>query len=130
MSDATGRILIVDDEPALLRMMSVYLERKGFRVMTASTTEKACQAIDDTPSDFAVVVIDASMAGLSMEELALRVLNANAVACVIAASGYPVDTSALEAAAPGRVLFLQKPFTPQMLATAVGRMLGAEEERI
>jgi FixJ family two-component response regulator len=39
-----------------------------------------------------------------------------------------VDMSALECEAPGRVDFLHKPFTPEMLASAVGRMLAAEKE--
>jgi DNA-binding NtrC family response regulator len=39
-----------------------------------------------------------------------------------------VDVTALEAVAPGRVAFLLKPFTPEMLATAVRRLLAAEEE--
>jgi FixJ family two-component response regulator len=46
------------------------------------------------------------------------------------ASGYPVDMSRLEAAAPGRVGFVQKPFTPQALAEAVRRMLAPEKEDV
>ena len=49
---------------------------------------------------------------------------------VIAASGYPVVMNALEAAAPGRVMFLHKPFTSEMLVDAVRRMLGPEEENV
>jgi DNA-binding NtrC family response regulator len=36
--------------------------------------------------------------------------------------------SALEAAAPGRVAFLHKPFTPDMLAAALRRILAAEKK--
>ena len=39
MDPVTGRILIVDDEPPLLKMMSVYLTRLGFTVSTADSTE-------------------------------------------------------------------------------------------
>ena len=49
---------------------------------------------------------------------------------MIAASGYPVDMSEVEAAAPGRVAFLPKPFTPEMLVAVVRRMLAPEEETI
>ncbi len=66
--------------------------------------------------------------GMSMEELASRMLSLNLKLCVVAASGYPVDMTFLEAAAPGRVLFLHKPFTPEMLAATVRRMLAAQEE--
>ena len=71
------------------------------------------------------------MSGMSMEELALRMLRGKSLRCrVMAASGYPVDMSALEAAAPGRVMFLQKPFTREMLADAVRRMIAAQEEDV
>ncbi len=130
MSAATGRILIADDEPALLRMMSVYLGRLGFQVTTAETTAQAWSEAQAAPSEFSLAVLDASMAGMTAEDLALRILRANPSAKVIAASGYPVDMTAIESAAPGRTLFLQKPFTPEMLAAAVRRMLGTQEEDV
>jgi FixJ family two-component response regulator len=49
---------------------------------------------------------------------------------VIAASGYPVDITTLQAAAPGRVMFLHKPFTPQMLGNAIGRLIATQEENL
>jgi DNA-binding NtrC family response regulator len=70
------------------------------------------------------------MPGITMEDLALRMLKADPRLCVLAASGYPVDMSAVEAAAPGRVAFLHKPFTPEMLAAAVRRMLAPQEEDV
>lgn len=122
----TGRILLVDDEPALLKMMRVYLERRGHSVSTSSTTEQAASMIDAEPLSHAVAVLDATMAGLSMEELALKMLHANPSLRVLATSGYPVDMSRLERAAPGRVAFLHKPFTPAMLAESIRGMLAAQ----
>lgn len=120
------RILIVDDEPPLLKMMNVYLRRLGYSVTTSISTEHAAGLV--AQEAFAAVVIDGTMPGLSMEELARRTLQANPSVHVLAASGYPVDMSALEAAAPGRVAFLHKPFTPNMLATALRRILAAEKK--
>jgi two-component system, cell cycle sensor histidine kinase and response regulator CckA len=125
LNQASGQILIVDDEPALLRMMSVYLGRLGYRVNAVSTTAKAWAEVQASPADIAVAVLDASMPGLGMEELALKILEANSSVRVIAASGYPVDMGVIEAAAPGRVMFLHKPFAPEMLVEAVRRMLDA-----
>ena len=122
----TGRILLVDDEPALLKMMSTYLQRRGHSVSTSSSTNQASAMIEAEPLSYAVAVLDGTMAGLSMEELALKMLQANPSLRVIAASGYPVDMSRLESAAPGRVAFLHKPFTPEMLAESVRRMLAAQ----
>ena len=122
-----GQILIVDDEPSLLKMMSAYLSRLGYSVVTAVSAEQGLDAIKAHPDGFAVAVVDATMAGPSLEELASQMLTATPRLCVIAASGYPVDTAPLEAAAPGRVTFLHKPFAPEMLASAVRRMIGTQE---
>ena len=130
MNHATGRILLVDDEPSLLKMMGVYLGRVGYSVTLANSTEKAWAEVEAAPSGYDIAVLDGSMPGLSMEDLALRMLRANPSLCVVAASGYAMDTTAIEAAAPGRVAVLQKPFTPEMLAAAVRRMLAAQEEKL
>jgi DNA-binding NtrC family response regulator len=130
MQPVTGHILIVDDEPVLLRMMSAYLGRLGHSVSTMSSTAKAWAALETPPSGLRLVVLDASMQGVSMEDLALRALQAGPSMSVIAISGYPVDMSTLDAAAPGRVLFLQKPFTGEMLRSAVRRLLASQEEAV
>jgi DNA-binding NtrC family response regulator len=122
---ATGRILLVDDEPSLLKMMGAYLGRLGYSVTLANSTEEAWAEVEAAPSGYAIAVLDGSMPGLSMEDLALKMLRANPSLCVVAVSGYSVDTTAIEAAAPGRVAVLQKPFAPKMLAAAVRRMLAA-----
>lgn len=128
MGEPTGSILIVDDEPALLKMMSVYLGRLGYDVSTAGTTDQAWNIAAGASRKFTAAVLDASMDGMSMHELATRLLQANRAICVLAASGYPVDMTSLEAVAPGRVAFLHKPFSPEMLVAAVRRLLAAQEE--
>jgi two-component system, cell cycle sensor histidine kinase and response regulator CckA len=130
MEKSASRILLVDDEPALLKMVGSYLGRLGYDVTTVNSTEKAWSEIETAPQNFAVAVLDGTMPGLPMPELATRMLSTNPCLCVLAASGYPMDISALEAAAPGRVAFLHKPFTPEMLAVAIRRMLGTQEEHI
>jgi DNA-binding NtrC family response regulator len=130
MLSAPGRLLVVDDEPQLLRMLSLYLGRLGYSVTTAETTDAAWRLVEADPAAFAVAVLDGSMSGMSMNDLALRMLRANPALRVLAASGYPVDMTALSEAAPGRVDFLQKPFTPEMLAAALRGLLGAQEEKL
>jgi DNA-binding NtrC family response regulator len=130
MLSAPGRILVVDDEPSLLRMMSLYLSRLGYTVVTSDTTTAAWSLVAAEPTAFSAAVLDGSMPGMSMHDLALSMLRANSSLRVLAASGYPVDMTALTDAAPGRVGFLQKPFTPEMLATAIRGLLGAQEENL
>jgi DNA-binding NtrC family response regulator len=130
MTKHSGRILVVDDEPPLLKMIGAYLKRLGFEVTPAGNTESALAAIAAAPEQFAVAVLDATMSGMAVTDLAMQMMAANPRLCVIVASGYPVDMTVLQAAAPGRVMFLQKPFSPEMLAGAVRRMITTQEESI
>ena len=128
MEHLTSRILLVDDDSSLLKMMGVYLGRLGYSVTLANSTEQGWAEVEAAPSGYAIAVLDGSMPG--MEDLALKMLRANPSMCVVAASGYAMDTTAIEAAAPGRVAVLQKPFAPEMLVAVVRRMLAAQEENL
>lgn len=127
---SANKILIVDDEPSLLKMMGLYLRRLGYEVVAAGSMENAWAEWEAAPHQFAVAVLDATMNGDSLDDTAERMLSADAGVCVIAASGYPVDITSLQAAAPDRVMFLHKPFTPEMLGNAVRRMIGTQEEDV
>ena len=128
MKDTTSRILIVDDEPTLLKMMSVYLGRLGYEVVPAGTTEQARAEVEAAPHSFVLAVMDATMGGFPMEDLAAQMLAADSRVKVIAASGYPMDIAGLLAGAPGRVIFLHKPFTPESLGQTVRRLIATQEE--
>lgn len=134
MDTAATRVLLVDDEPSLLKLVSTYLSRLGYAVTTANTTEKAWAEMECALASgnglFAVAVLDATMPGLPMKELAERMLKASNSLRILTSSGYPVDIGPLEEAAPGRVAFLHKPFTPEMLAATVRRMLAPQEENL
>lgn len=131
LREGTGKtVLLVDDEKPLLKMMSAYLARLGYTLHAADGTDEAWASIAPSVEQVSAAVLDASLAGMSTEDLASRLLAANARLCVIVASGYPVDMSVLEAQAPGRVLFLHKPFTAEMLAATLRRMIGAQEENV
>jgi DNA-binding NtrC family response regulator len=129
MEKSSGKILIVDDEPALLRMMSVYLSRLGYSVATASSAEDARSLAEAAPGEYCLAVVDATMRGVTLAELIADLLRSQPALRVIAASGYLVDAAQFEAAGV-RAAFLQKPFTPEMLASEVRRMLAEEEEDV
>jgi two-component system, cell cycle sensor histidine kinase and response regulator CckA len=123
------RILIADDEPPLLRMMSVYLRRLGYGVTTFDRTDQVLALTPAQMGEFTVAVLDATMDGTPLETLAVEMLRVNPQLRILTASGYPIDMSVLEAAAPGRVAFLHKPFSPETLAATVRRMIAPEEKK-
>ncbi|MFY9726522.1 MAG: response regulator [Bryobacteraceae bacterium] len=128
MSYPSREILIVDDEASLLKLMSVYLRRLGYAASGANTMEKAWAHLKRHPERIAAVVLDAGMADSGIDDLALELLAFNPHLRVLVSSGYPVDMRVLQEAAPERVEFLHKPFSPDMLVAALRRILGPQEE--
>ncbi len=51
------RLLIVDDEPQVLELLSLVLEHEGATVMTAASAEQALQVYERTPSDILITDI-------------------------------------------------------------------------
>jgi DNA-binding NtrC family response regulator len=130
MEPESQKILVVDDEPALLKMMGVYLKRVGYTVTLFGSSDLAWNAVAPAVGEYAAAVLDATLSGMSAHDLALKLAEANPSLCIVMASGYPVDMSALEAAAPRRVSFVQKPFTADALTGALRRLLGPEETAV
>ena len=113
---------MVDDEPQLVRLVTRYLERLGYQVVSTGSTEEAWGLVELEPLGFFLAIIDVSMENPTGEELAWRILSARPQAYVILSSGYAADLGNIEHAYPGRVSFLQKPFSGEMLAQAVERI--------
>jgi DNA-binding NtrC family response regulator len=109
-------------------MMELYLDRLGYAITVADTAVKAWAEVAAAPEEFDVVVVDATMIRWDLPDLIQKMLAASPRLCVLVASGYPVDMSALRESAGPRAAFLQKPFGPDDLVTAIRRILGAQKE--
>lgn len=123
MPDAKAKLLIVDDEQSLLAVMEQYLTRKGYDVVACRAGQEAWQAFREQPLTYALVLADITLPGMSGTEMLLRMLELNPKVAILICSGYPFDLTALPAAVREQVGFLQKPFTPRMLAAAVEQLL-------
>jgi DNA-binding NtrC family response regulator len=116
-------LLAVDDEPVLLRLMEAYLSRLGYVVETCSSAHEALQRFRQRPTSYALVVTDMSMPDMAGEELLAKLTKLNPQVRVLACSGYLPDLETLPESR-GRLRYLQKPFTPDMLASAVAEILS------
>ena len=117
------RVLVVDDELALLRLMRRYLERIGYAVETCSDSQEALNLFVADPNRFQLVVADLSMPQLSGRDLIVKIEEINPQTRVLVCSGEPFDCQTIPHGNPDRIRFLQKPFAPNMLATAVEDLL-------
>ena len=87
-------------------------------------SEDAWEHIQAAPESYDLALIDATMPGMTAEELTRRILEANPRMKVIAASGYPITLEEFATPDPNRVAFLHKPFSPDTLAELVRRLLA------
>ena len=118
-----AKILLVDDEPKLLRLLEGYLRRLGYEVAACPSASRAGELFAVTPFDFELVVLDVRMPVIDGQELSVRMLEVNPGLRLIFSSGYPFDISRIPVPDPGSVEFLQKPYSPFMLAEALRRLV-------
>lgn len=119
MDSAAGRILIVDDDDALLELMRTYLARVGYQVDARGSAEEAWMLLQADPSLYSLALLDMSMPGMGGQRLAQRILELHPLIRVVVVSGYPAEFSGVEMLGGQRVSFLRKPFAPKELLDAV-----------
>ena len=113
-------ILVVEDEPALRELVQEILERKGYRVLEASTGVQALKIWDQRKNDIDLILTDMMMPeGVSGRDLAQRALHDRPEMRVIYTSGYSLDVVSPDFSMKEGTNFLQKPYDPEMLAQVV-----------
>lgn len=115
---------MVDDEQSLLVVMEQYLLRLGYSVVACRSGTEAWEIFERDPSSFTLVLADVTLPGMSGTEMLERVLQLNPRVRVLICSGYPFDMATLPSAYLRQIAFLQKPFTPRMLADSIGRLVA------
>jgi DNA-binding NtrC family response regulator len=118
-----GKLLLVDDEPALLRLMERYLGRMGYEVTPCRRAGEALTRFEESGAGFDLLIVDLGLPDIPGETLLKKLREANPALRAIICSGSPPPPAG---ELPG-VAFLQKPFVPAMLADTVERVLGDSE---
>ena len=114
-----GRILVVDDESAVLELAQEFLERSGFEVLTAPGGREGVEIFRAHSGEVDAVVLDVVMSEGSAEEAFLEIRRIRPDVPVVLISGYD-KVNALEGfAADGISSFLRKPFEPEELVESV-----------
>ena len=123
----SGKILLADDEPAVLATTDKLLRRRGYQTVLASDGLEAVQKFRADPNGFAAVLLDLTMPGLDGAE-ALRAIRAlNPKAPVLLTSGYSERDVLDRLRDQGPVPVLRKPFTNEMLLTSVAQIISGRE---
>ena len=121
------RVLVVDDEPALLRALEALLRRKGYEVVAVDSPIVATQKL--AQEDFDVALLDVKMPELSGLELLTAVKHRRPEVEVIMMTGHATVETALAAVKAGAYDYLTKPFEDvELVARAVAK--AAERKQL
>ena len=117
----SGRILIVDDEKALLIALRGLLTKEGYQVETAASGEEALARIDT--GSFHLVVTDLSMNGVSGMEVLERARAFDPDLAVIMMTAHGSEKAAVQAMKLGAADYIPKPFDNDELRVVVRRVM-------
>jgi two-component system, OmpR family, KDP operon response regulator KdpE len=124
----TQRILVVDDDPQLRRVMRTSLASEGFEVADARTGEEALERLRS--GHFDLVLLDVNMPGIGGME-ACRLMRASSEIAIIMLTVRNAETDKIAALDAGADDYVTKPFSmPELLArirAALRRVPGAAE---
>ena len=116
-----SRILVVDDEDSLRRVLQVQLEQDGYSVVTAASAQQAFSLLQLRGYD--LVITDLRMPGLSGMEVLKQVKSQYSETVVIVLTAFGTVETAVEAMKAGAYDFLTKPVHPDELSLVVARAL-------
>jgi DNA-binding NtrC family response regulator len=115
------RILVVDDDASLRRVLQVQLEQEGYVVASACSAQQTLSMLQVQPYD--LVISDLRMPGVSGLELLRQIRLQYPEAIVIILTAFGTVETAVEAMKAGAYDYLTKPVHPDELSLVVGRAL-------
>jgi len=115
------RLLLVDDEPFNLELLSELLQDAGYDTVQAEDGETAWQILQQEGETFSAVLLDKMMPGISGFELLRRMKASSKLAFVPAIMQTAVGAAASvqEGLSSGAFYYLTKPFSRDMLLAVV-----------
>ncbi|MDA1081898.1 MAG: EAL domain-containing protein [Gemmatimonadetes bacterium] len=125
MSASARRVLVIDDEPAVLKVLGIVLQRRGFTVDTMSSAKDALALIPQ--KKYHAILSDIIMPEMTGVEFLRELRRHDLDVPVILMTAGPTLDSAIDAVEYGAQQYLLKPVEPDALVTAVGRAVALGE---
>jgi CheY-like chemotaxis protein len=119
-------ILVIDDDPIVLETIKTLLGKRGFNVLTTSSSPKGLDMLRYAGADIRLVVLDYSMPRLNGYETLSFVRQLSSTAKVIGLTAMKLDTIP-KAYLQGVDKLLTKPVNATVMIGAVSELLGEEQ---
>ncbi|MBU8910114.1 MAG: response regulator, partial [Desulfobacterales bacterium] len=119
----TERILLVDDEEAILTMEKQMLERLGYQVASRTSSVEAFEAFRSSPDKFDLVITDMAMPNMAGDKLSAELIKIRPGIPILLCTGFSETMSEEKAAALGINGFLLKPIVMKDLSHKIREVL-------
>ncbi|PKN23356.1 MAG: hypothetical protein CVU68_01410 [Deltaproteobacteria bacterium HGW-Deltaproteobacteria-3] len=116
-------VLLVEDEPALLKMGTMMLEKLGYRVLAAGTPDEAIALAEEHMAELHLLLTDVVMPGMNGKDLAERLHVLCPDMKILFMSGYSVNVIGAQWVMDEGVNFIEKPFSMKDLGVKVAEVL-------
>ena len=116
-------ILLVEDEPAILNLTTMMLQRLGYTVLAASTPGETIRLAREHSGKIDLLMTDVVMPEMNGRDLAKKLLSLYPNLKRLFMSGYTANVIAHHGVLDEGVHFIQKPFSKKDLATIVKKVL-------
>jgi len=120
-------ILLVEDEEAVRRLVSVVLKSAGYQVIEAENGVQALRVSDSHVGQIHLLLTDVVMPVMGGRELAEKLKAARPDTRIVFMSGYTDDAMLRHGVRESSAAFLQKPFSPARVAGVVRDVLDASD---
>jgi PAS domain S-box-containing protein len=118
-------VLIVDDDPGVLKVAGRMLEHAGFRVLEAPDGEAGVDTFRQHQKEIALVLLDMTMPGMDGEEALRAMRRIDKDVRVLLSSGYSEHEARERFAGTGLAGFIQKPYRSSELLEQINAVLNS-----
>lgn len=116
-------ILVVEDEPLLLELATVTLQKLGYQVLPCRDASEALLSVERHPGPIELIFTDVVMPEMSGKALVERIVSRRPETRALFCSGYGEAIISSQGIAPTSLHYLEKPYRPGDLARKIRSIL-------
>ncbi len=118
----TERILLIDDETALVNIGKQMLESLGYKITTRTSSIEALELFKAKADSFDLVITDMTMPNMTGDKLASELIRIKPEIPVVLCTGYSVQINRDQALAMGIRAFVSKPVLKREIAETIRKV--------